>query len=99
MPLSAGIIKKALACSTLRKSFSGILATSPLIFVRAEANVNGEPVKIAPPLSAAYSLYLEIVNISNWLMKWRGQTQGSPEDDLAIYERLTKILRYPVPVF
>ena len=68
-PCNAGIMKNALACSTWRRSFSGIWAIWPLIFLSADARLVGLPVMIDAYLSAASSLYLERVLISNWLMK------------------------------
>lgn len=48
---------------TFCNSLAGILFILPLIFRRASANLSGLLVMIAPPLSAEYSLYLEIALI------------------------------------
>ena len=41
LPFSAGTMKNALACSTCRRSFSGMRYMSLLIFCNADANCNG----------------------------------------------------------
>src|SRR6266540_2099448 len=63
LPDKAGIIKNAFIFCTFCNSLAGILLIFPLIFISASANLSGLPVMIAPPLSAEYSLYLEIALI------------------------------------
>ena len=50
---TAGIMKKAFTPSTFLKSSDGILGMIPDIFVRADARLDGCPVIMADPLSAA----------------------------------------------
>jgi len=63
LPEIAGTIKKAFNPSTCLRSFLGALDISPLILTNAFANFEGFPVNCADPLSAEYSLYLEIALI------------------------------------
>ena len=61
-PESAGVMKSALTGpSTFLRSSVGTL--KPLIFFKAETRFDGCPVKIAAPLSAANSRYLESVRM------------------------------------
>ena len=63
LPEIAGTIKKAFNPSTCLRSFLGAFDISPLILTNAFANFEGFPVICAEPLSAEYSLYLEIALI------------------------------------
>ena len=51
----AGMMKKALMPSAVRRSLRGIRSIVPLILISAEASALGRPVRIAEPRSAANS--------------------------------------------